>query len=114
LLIFDVSLGIFISGSCAAHENRDEFVAFGNLRCHGAVRYQSKIKIQQSSIRRRWWKNSEIAKFGNSDLRDTSSIDGSIFPFRFHFQLFHARPNSGWRILRQTVRGASCSPPRRQ
>jgi hypothetical protein len=50
LLIFDVSLGIFISGSCAAHKNRDEFVAFGNLRCHGAVRYQSKIKIQQSSI----------------------------------------------------------------
>jgi hypothetical protein len=50
LLNFDVLLGIFISGSCAAHKNRDEFVAFGNLRCHGAVLNQSKIKIQQSSI----------------------------------------------------------------
>jgi hypothetical protein len=69
LLNFDVSLGIFISGSCAAHKNRDEFVAFGNLRCHGAILNQSKLKIQQSSIRRRWWKNSEIAKFGNSGLK---------------------------------------------
>ena len=30
MLIFDVSLGIFISSSRAAHENRDEFIAFGN------------------------------------------------------------------------------------
>jgi hypothetical protein len=30
VLIFDVSLGIFVSSSHAAHESRDKFIAFGN------------------------------------------------------------------------------------
>jgi hypothetical protein len=47
-LNFDVSPGIFISGSCAAHKNRDEFVAFGNLRCHGTG--PQSIKNQNSTI----------------------------------------------------------------
>jgi len=69
-LIFDVSLGIFVSSSRAAHENCDQFIAFGNSLWQNQSVFLQELEVS--------WQKLNKSEFNNqqSSIRSGDGIRG--------------------------------------